>query len=173
MSDDEQAGLATTRQRAALAELIEAYQQAVGTYLTHLVGEPELARALTEETFVCAYRAHAEIRPGTSLRPWLYRMATQLAYRHLRRRPVVRLSGYEIERKLLQSVLAELQPSDRAVLLLCDLEHLPYNEAATIVGISTARLQERLARARARFRFTYLAHHSLVSSCRTGRWLSS
>jgi len=70
-------------------------------------------------------------------------------------------------------VLAELQPSDRAVLLLCDLEQLPYNEAATIVGISTARLHERLARARARFRFTYLAHHSLVSSCQIGRWLSN
>ena len=172
VSDDEQPGLATTRHRAALAELIEEYQQSVGSYLIHLLGEPEVARALTEDTFLLAHRAHAEIRPGTLLRPWLYGMATQLAYRHLWWRRVVRLSGCEIERTMIQSVLGELRPSDRAVLLLCDLEQLPYTEAALIVGISTEQLPERLARARARFRFVYVAHHSVVSSCRIGRWPS-
>jgi DNA-directed RNA polymerase specialized sigma24 family protein len=165
VSDNDQPGLATTRHRVALAELVKEYQQSVGSYLIHLLGEPEVARALTEETFLLAHRAHAEIRPGTYLRPWLYGMATQLAYRHLRRRRVVRLTGCEIERPLIQSVLGELRPSDRAMLLLCDLEQLPSNEVALIVGISTERLYERLARARARFRFVYVAHHTVVGAC--------
>ena len=73
--------------RAALAELVEEYQQPVGTYLFHLVGDREAALALTAETVVCAYHARADVRSCPSLRAWLYRMATRAAYAYLLGRP--------------------------------------------------------------------------------------
>jgi RNA polymerase sigma factor (sigma-70 family) len=169
-------GSASTRERAAFAAFVDEYQQAVGSYLIYLIGEPPVALALTEETFVCAHHAPLATRRGKELRPWLYRVATRLAHRHLREQRSVRPLGPQpersiaspaspeaAERALVQSVLLDLQPSERTVLLLCDLQQLPFDEVAAILGVSTERIHERLARARARFRFLYLVHDALAS----------
>jgi RNA polymerase sigma factor (sigma-70 family) len=178
---------APERERAALAQLIEEYQQPVGSYLFHLIGESDVALTLTQETFVSAYRektaADPTSEPGLAVRPWLYRIATRLAYTHLRRhrRLSAPLPGWGLrrllpapaatedsERALLQSVLCDLPLGDRAVLLLCDLEHLPHNEAAAVLSVSTDRLRERLGRARTHFRYAYAAQDALASRDRNG-----
>jgi RNA polymerase sigma factor (sigma-70 family) len=162
---------APERQRAALAQLIAEYQQPVGSYLLHLTGESDTALVLTRETFVCAYRAKAASGPGMAVRAWLYRTATRLARTHLRRhrRRSAPVSGWGVpaptetqggERALVQSVLWDLPLAERAVLLLCDLEHLPYDEAAAVLSVSTDRLRERLGQARTHFRHAYVSHDS-------------
>jgi DNA-directed RNA polymerase specialized sigma24 family protein len=159
---------APDRERAALAQLIEEYQQPLGSYLLHLTGEADVALVLTRETFVCAYRAKAASGPGPAVRPWLYRTATCLAYTHLRRhrRRSAPVSGWVLaapaeaeggEPALVQSVLGDLPLAERAILLLCDLEHLPFDEAAAVLSVSTDRLRERLGRARAHFSHAYVA----------------
>jgi RNA polymerase sigma-70 factor (ECF subfamily) len=165
-----------TRRPAALEALIEEYQQHVGGYLIHLIGDQQVALALAEEMFVDAHRARVADRPDTAIGPWLYRRATRLAYRHLRgrshrfpRRAVEwatsgRESSQIAEARMVESALRDLQPGERAVLLLCDLEQLPVVEAAAILGMSSERLQQRLARARARFRLAFLAHHAVATA---------
>jgi RNA polymerase sigma-70 factor (ECF subfamily) len=164
--------------RSALAQLIEEYQQPVGSYLLHLTGEYDAALVLTRETFVCAYRAKTTSGPGLAVRPWLYRTATRLAYAHLRRHgrsaplsrwglpaPAATEAG---ERALVQSVLWDLTLAERAVLLLCDLEQLPYDEAAAVLSVSADRLRERLGRARTHFRYAYVAQDALTSRDQNG-----
>jgi DNA-directed RNA polymerase specialized sigma24 family protein len=72
--------------QAAFAALITRYQQPLGGYLAHLTGDRELAADLAQETFLRAYRALGATRPDLLIRPWLYRIATNLAYDFLRRR---------------------------------------------------------------------------------------
>jgi DNA-directed RNA polymerase specialized sigma24 family protein len=57
---------------------------------------------------------------------------------------------------------------ERAVLLLCDFEQLPDDEAAAILGVSPARLRVRLERARAHFRFTYVERDAMAGTDRAG-----
>jgi hypothetical protein len=59
---------APERERAALAQLIEEYQQPVGSYLFHLIGESDVALTLTQETFVSAYREKTAADPTSETR---------------------------------------------------------------------------------------------------------
>jgi RNA polymerase sigma factor (sigma-70 family) len=175
--DEAQAAVKTRRprERAAFGALVEQYQQPLGSYLMHLVGDLDTALPLTRQTFVGAYQEGASKRPGIAVRPWLYRAATRLALGHLRRKPSARkpLSQPELvtsvpsagkpeERELIQAVLRDLEPDERAVLLLCEFERLPHDEVATILGSGTERVRQRLAKARTRFRLAYIAHDALA-----------
>src|SRR5262249_35385225 len=112
---------------AAFSALVLEYQQPVGRYLLQLVGELGLALRLTQETFVCAHRAHAGARSGLGIRAWLYRAATRLALRHLHteQQPAQAPRGYSrpsldpkaAEQALARSALLDLPGRERAVLL--------------------------------------------------------
>ena len=71
---------------AAFAALVQRYQQPLGGYLARLTGDHAIVPDLVQETFVRAYRGLGTTRPDLLVRPWLYRIATNLAYDELRRR---------------------------------------------------------------------------------------
>jgi RNA polymerase sigma-70 factor, ECF subfamily len=157
--------------RAAFAALVERYQQPLGSYLWRLTRDRELASDLTQDAFLRAYRSIAATPPGLLVRPWLYRIATNLAYDEFRRRrrlrylpmrigPVGRSAGQDDsmpieERELVQLALDRLRPSDRAVLLLCAVEELAYPEVGVIVGCSPEAARKQFSRAKDRFRVAY------------------
>lgn len=155
--------------REAFATLVTCYQQAIGGYLRHLTGDEELALDLTQETFVRAFRALPKTRPGLLIQPWLYRIATNLAYDHFRRQRhftwlPLRMVDHFLrgdtpdaieERDLVQRALGRMHPEERAVLLICGLEQMPYEQAAAILGGSAAAIRKRFGRAKARFRLLY------------------
>ena len=163
--------------RAAFASLVERYQQPLGGYLWRLTGDWELALDLTQDTFVRAYRSISTTRPGLVIRPWLYRIATNLAYDHLRRqrrytRITRSLAGRESpgeserieERELVERALARLRPRERSVLLLCGLEGLTYTETAAALATTPEAVRKQFGRAKARFRAAYAEEAS-------GPWL--
>jgi RNA polymerase sigma-70 factor, ECF subfamily len=133
------------------------------------VGDVEAALDLTQETFIRAYRAIGATEPGLLVRPWLYRIATNLAHDYLRRRrrftwlPLQVLDrltgGHEMNtieaRMLVRQALARLQPEERTILLLCGLERLTYAEAAAVLGGSAEAARKRFGRAKGRFRLAY------------------
>jgi RNA polymerase sigma-70 factor, ECF subfamily len=155
--------------RAAFATLVERYQQPVGSYLWRLTRDRELAADLTQDTFLRAYRSIAATPTPMLVRPWLYRIATNLAYDEFRRRRrFSRLVGrtfgrqppatenVEIEeRELVQLALERLHPNDQAVLLLCAVEQLSYREVSIIVGASPEAVRKQFTRAKERFRVAY------------------
>jgi RNA polymerase sigma-70 factor (ECF subfamily) len=180
--DDDEAQAAVesprARERAAFATLVEAYQQPLGSYLLHLVGDLDTALTLTRQTFVWAYRDDAITRPELAVHAWLYRVATRLAMRHLRRRgstlklwsqPEHAISvppgAPAEERHLVDAVLRDLPLDERSVLLLCEFQQLPHDEVAIVLGSSIELVRQRLAQARARFRLAYLAHDALAWRC--------
>ena len=155
--------------RAAFAVLVERFQQPLGSYLWRLTHDADVALDLTQETFLHAYQSIGQTRPGLLVRPWLYRIATNLAYDEFRRRRRLghvragmvpsaavqdETSAVE-ERELVQLALERLRPSDRAVLLLCAIEELTYSEVAVTLGCSSEAARKQFTRAKERFRVAY------------------
>ncbi len=156
---------------AAFEALMAAYEVPIGRYLRHLVGEPETARDLTQETFLAAYRAlpHTAVtNPGG----WLYRIATNQALAHLRRRrliawlPLVGWSGagraglgaepgeQVVADAAVAAALARLAPRQRACLLLT-MAGFGGEEIAAQLGMSPTAARMCLSRAREGFRRHY------------------
>ena len=143
-----------------VAALVERFQQRLGTYLLHLVGDLDHALVLAEQTFVRAHFAGLASGPELSAQVWLYGVATQLAFADLRRRRPV---PHEVAegRDVVRAVLAQLHPDERAALLLADKQGLHEAEVAAILGQTADQIQRQLKRARTRFRDLYVRQHTL------------
>lgn len=66
-------------ERAAFEELIETYQTVVYGLAYRLLGDPEEARDVAQETFLKAYRHIGAFRGECGLKTWLYRMTVNQA----------------------------------------------------------------------------------------------
>jgi len=137
------------------------------------------AEDLTQETFVRVFHALPNFQPGT-LEGWLHRITTNLFLDMVRRRR--RISPFALpeddrlaapspgpdqaylERHLdadIQQALDGLPVAFRAAVVLHDLDQLPYQEIALILGIKVATVRTRIHRGRLLLRAT-LAHRAPV-----------
>jgi RNA polymerase sigma-70 factor (ECF subfamily) len=154
--------------REAFGALVERHQQRLGGYLLHLLGDRDLALDLTQDTFVRAYTALNATRPGLALRPWLFRIATNLAYDVLRRRRriawvpltvVEDRAGEEPapieDQQVIRLALSRLRPEEQVVLVLCAVEDHSYAEAAATLETTPEAVRKRVSRAKDAFRAAY------------------
>ena len=155
-------------EREAFAALVERHQQRLGGYLFHLLGDRDLALDLTQDTFVRAYAALGTTRPGLAVRPWLFRIATNLAYDLLRRRRRITWVPLSVaedrarddavpieEQELVRLALSRLRPEEQVVLVLCGIEDHSYAEAAATLDTTPDAIRKRLSRAKHHFRAAY------------------
>jgi len=158
---------------SAYLELVESYETAILNYIYRLVGDPEVARDLTQDTYVKAYQAREMLELGDASRDrrraWLYRVAHNTATDHLRRQS--RLRWLPLGRSVPQpssdpepravaaeavaSTLGRLSPDQREVLLLFLQSGLTAPEVAEVLGVSADAARKRLQRARAAFESAY------------------
>lgn len=82
--------LAQRGDSAAFITLFQNYNNQICTYLAHLVGNDELGRDLAQETFLRAWKSLPSMQDKLQFKPWLYRIATNLARSHLRRTRLIR-----------------------------------------------------------------------------------
>src|SRR5260370_32525474 len=68
----------------AFHDLFQQYNGQVCTYLARLVGNDEVGRDLARETFIRAWKSLPEIRSNAHFKPWLFRIATNIAISPLR-----------------------------------------------------------------------------------------
>ena len=96
-------------------------------FLFKLIGDREIAGELMQEAFVHAIRSGVDVSSLRSARSWLFRIATNLAHDHHRRKRVVTLA------------LADVGSADDGFtdatgqLIRQVLAALPYHEAATLL----------------------------------------
>lgn len=154
--------------QAARRALVRAHQEPVYRLLVKLSGDVELARDLTQETFIRALGALATFRAGAAMRPWLFKIANNLFLDHVRaRRPesleALLEEGYEtgsedpalVRTALtldLDAALAQLPVTWRQALVLRHQEDLPYEEIAEILGVPLGTAKTWLFRGRDRLR---------------------
>ena len=151
---------------AAFERLYEQYHAPILNYLHRMVGDRALAEDLAQDAFEKAYRGLGKTRPDLAFKAWLYRIATNTAISHGRRKRIIQwipfsptfdpASDEEVEgsasrRTDVQRTLSKLPPHYVAVLLLRHYQGLSLAETAAALDITEAACKLRLFRARKAF----------------------
>jgi RNA polymerase sigma-70 factor (ECF subfamily) len=164
--------------------LLAGAQRPLFAFVAGLVGNLELARDITQDVFVDAWRATQRGSPpfgapfdGAAARRWLFHAAYCDAANTLRHGSLISWNSLDAasdvealvpstrqsfedaiaERQVLAGAMAALSPDDAACLLLNALQGFTAQEIGRIVGISAEASKKRLARAKQRFREAYTA----------------
>lgn len=155
----------------AFAEIVEHYQVPINRYLYRMTGDNEVAKDLTQDTFVKAYKGIFKTDSNISFKAWLYRIATNNAFQHNRRRKllsfipfsklpknsaVFRAPPGQIEDKLIiKQVLSKISHDQKVCLVLHFVEGFKYREIADILGITKDAVSKRVARGSKQFQILY------------------
>jgi RNA polymerase sigma-70 factor (ECF subfamily) len=80
---------------AALVTLIERHFASIYGYVYRFVRTVPVAEDVTQEVFIKVWRQLDRFKPGTGLRPWLFRIARNTAIDYLRKKKSIPLSYFE------------------------------------------------------------------------------
>ncbi|MFN0243699.1 MAG: RNA polymerase sigma factor [Planctomycetota bacterium] len=156
-------------------ELVERHQSRAWRVARNLVGSDEDAQDLAQEAFLRVFRSVDKFDFEHAFTTWLYRIVTNLAIDHLRKRrpvhsttreddeepdldvpdasveqPSDRMERGELAREV-KACLESLAPHFQSVLVLREMEGLPCKEIADIVGATHVTVRWRLHRGRKLF----------------------
>jgi RNA polymerase sigma-70 factor (ECF subfamily) len=160
--------------RAALELLLERHEPAVLRFGMQMCGDVEDARDVLQETLLAAARTAPEFRGDASVSSWLYAIARSFCIKKRRRRKdaparvesldaladgeaaVIPDAGRGPDEALhdrrvgeaLREAIAALDPGQREVLVLRDVEGLTAPEVAEVTGLKVEAVKSRLHRAR-------------------------
>lgn len=155
--------------------LYSLYGKPVYHFIWRLIGKPEEADDLTQETFMKVYAEIGNLRNPGQFKYWLFRIARNEVYQRLRRRKTRKAEtsldteeisyydflpdeslGTDPEGSLLSEelvavinqALASLRPKYRDVFVLAVYEKMSYEEIAQVVGRSLLSVKTDIYRAR-------------------------
>lgn len=157
---------------AGCERFILEHERRILNYLWRMTGDEEVARDLAQEVFLRAWQRFETIRHYDQPQSWLFRVATNLALTHLKRRSLLGgpLEALDEERgpassdpawrlaesDLVRHVLLQLTPQRRAALVLREVYGMSAAEIGHILGVSDVAVRMALHRAREQFRELYL-----------------
>jgi len=155
------------------------YQGLCWHIVFRLVGNPDDARDLCQETFLRVHGRLHQFRFECPLKAWIGRIAYSIALRHLERRRAARTvylhdegegqreggnyaiadesdlegaAGDAQHAARLREAVQALPAVPRTLVVLYHLEELPISEIATITGMSEGTIKSHLFRARSSLR---------------------
>lgn len=173
VSDELLAAAAAAGDRQAFEDLVRRHQRPLVSYLYRMIGNLDAATDLAQDVFVKVYVSIRSYDATYRFTTWLYRIASNGAIDHLRRRgprtlllqdeadpsePSVtaRASGpspldearyRELERRVEKAVL-DLPPSYRQLILLRHRGQCRYDEIARMTRLPIGTVKNRIFRAR-------------------------
>ncbi len=146
--------------REAFETLFRQFQGEVYGWIVRIVRDPGAAEDLTVETFWRIYRAHARFDPEGSFGAWARRIATNVAFDHVKksRREVALPEDLSQEpppdpavrrdtRERIARAFGQLPAKYRVPATLALVEEEPYEEIAAALGISVGAVKSRVFRA--------------------------
>ena len=151
------------------------HMDVIYNYGLYLTGDREAANDLLQETYLKAFRFFEKFEPGTNAKAWLYRIMRNTfinEYRRVKRLPDLvtydeQISAYqmlprdeektELRKQIngelfedeIAGAIASLPEKFKSVIVLRDVEDLPYEEIADALEIPVGTVRSRLHRARA------------------------
>ncbi|HEV3142269.1 MAG TPA: RNA polymerase sigma factor [Gemmataceae bacterium] len=151
----------------AFAAVVEEHWQAVYRLLRSLSGNVHETEDLTQETFLRALQRLASFQPGTSMRNWLMRIASNAFFDVRRKRTRSKAQplaidpardecpiGHDLEvaeqSALVQAAMEELTELTRLVFHLRATEELSFREIAEIAGTTEQAARWHMHEARKR-----------------------
>jgi len=154
--------------KAAFAQLVDKYQRAVYNLCYRMLGNPEEAEDISQETFLRVYRNIAKYDEKRSFSTWLLSISAHLCIDQLRKRRMAIISidsapenepadgspspeamFYRKEnQQQIQGLLKTLNPQDRAAVVMYYWYDFSYEEIALSLSMSSSAVKSRLHRAR-------------------------
>jgi RNA polymerase sigma-70 factor, ECF subfamily len=149
--------------------LVRRHQRTIFNLVYRLLGDYDEAAEVAQEVFLSAYKSIGQFRGDANFSTWLYRIG--LNHASTRRKSLnntqqrhVPLDGTELiadgavdpaksfEHKEIQQrvqqALNSLDPDDARIILLRDLQDVPYEDVAEMLDIPVGTVKSRLHRAR-------------------------
>ena len=172
----------------AFRALVEAYQDRVFGHVLSMVGRREQAEDLTQEIFVKAYFALPRFKKDAAFFTWLYRIASNHCLDFLRKKHPAELpldapvsdrqedlfadllaapaaerpeTGVE-NAAALADLLNEIDPEQKLILVLRELEGQPYEALAQILDCPVNTVKSRLNRAREALKAVFVRKHGNI-----------
>jgi RNA polymerase sigma-70 factor (ECF subfamily) len=163
---------------AAFEPLVERYRPRVWRLAYQILRDREEAWDVAQEAFVRAYQSLRDFRGHAAFYTWLFRIVVNLATDRLRQRaartralggepipqeewariaadpgarPDLEASRGEVRERIARA-LDSLPPHHRTIIILSDIEGLPYREIAQVLGCPIGTVMSRLHNARKRLR---------------------
>jgi RNA polymerase sigma-70 factor (ECF subfamily) len=158
----------------ALGRLLAEHAPGVYRFGIKMCRDREDAKDVLQETLFAAARSIREFRGASSLSTWLYTLARSFCLKKRRKSKFAPDESLSLEEDtaqaptpdkapdeaaadrelshLLNQAIASLEPPNREVLVLRDIEGLTAPEAAEVLGVSVEAVKSRLHRARAEVR---------------------
>jgi RNA polymerase sigma-70 factor (ECF subfamily) len=160
-------------QEEAFEEAVMLHKDRVHAYATLMLRDASEAQDVAQEALVRLWEHRDRVR-RQGARLWLMRTTRNLCIdriRKLRVRSEVDEGGAVVESeadrsspgpekltesgelgRMIESALASLSPRDRSVMIMREVQGMPYDEIATVLGVPLGTLKARLHRARERLR---------------------
>jgi RNA polymerase sigma-70 factor, ECF subfamily len=177
-SDQELAARATGGEEEAFRELLRRYERPVFALIYRMVRDRTLAEDLAQETFVKVFNGIASYRREFKFSSWIFKIASNTAIDHLRRREPETISldgpneapGPARDRRPLQlsnrkenplealearelgsaieRAIGRLRPEYRACIVLRHVEGYPYEQIAEMLSLPLGTVKTYIHRAR-------------------------
>lgn len=163
--DEQLIALVRSGNSGAFDIIVDRYQARLLGFCRQMIGSTEDAEDVLQEVFVNAYKAMIADNRDINLRPWLYRIARNRSLNHLRKPKAVaqesmdlvpmvdagstheKVHNREEFRQLLKDV-TKLPETQRAALLLREIDALSYEEIAQAMDTTVPSVKSLLVRAR-------------------------
>jgi RNA polymerase sigma-70 factor (ECF subfamily) len=167
---------------AAVEKLILKYQDRVYNTILKICGNQADAAELAQDTFVRAIQGLKDFKGQSSFYTWLFRIAVNLTLNFCKRNSKLNFqslnneidedSGRQLKDYLIDGNIADpaeltskkeinglivnglekLEPQQRAVVVLRDIEQMSYNEIAETLDVEIGTVKSRIARGRKNLR---------------------
>lgn len=161
----------------AFEQLVRRYESPLFNYACRMLGDRIEAEDVFQETFLRVFQHRARYRPGAPVRPWIYRIATNLCRDRLRTRKRRRLTSLESStaeasdswpvantiangnpapdalaranelEQRLKAAIEKLPIKQRTVFLMARYQEMPYNEIARALFIPVGTVKSRMNKA--------------------------
>jgi RNA polymerase sigma-70 factor (ECF subfamily) len=150
--------------------LVHRHGNRVYNLCLRILGDPEEAADASQDTFLAALRKLNTFRGDSAFTTWLHRVAVNACYdslRRKRRRPLLQIVRDEDDERAEPSLpapdhadqvvlsvdvakaLMEVPKEFRIVLVMADVQDLPYEEIARVLEIPVGTVKSRVFRGRA------------------------
>ena len=138
-------------------EIYNSYNQKIFRLCMSYTNDRDLAKDLTQETFIQVWMNLAKFRNESSIGTWIFRIASNMCLRQIERskKNITTELPFQIEEKPVESndakiaflykCISELPETDRLIISLV-LEEQPQKDIADILGISEGNVRVKIHR---------------------------
>lgn len=149
----------------AFAIVMRAHEDRVFAVCLRMLADREAALDVTQETFIAAFRKAHQFQGNSAVGTWLYRIAVNNCYDHMRKAKRRRMDSLPehfdqadpsasesveaaAHRQEIEAALAALPREFRAAVILADIEGMSLPEVALALGVPVGTVKSRVFRGR-------------------------